>query len=817
MSMVFKIALSNMKYHKSKNVLTGIAVFLTTLLLFLVPTMGMDLINAQKAAVNELYPTWHALFRDVPEDTVVKMASQHLVEKYGLRSDLGYLVDEDAKIAMMYMDAQAVEMYKLQLSEGRLPEAENEIVVSSGILEALSLSGKIGDTVTIPYQVYRNGSLDYIQEKDFVICGFLPDTETNKEQNSYTALVSKLFFENEIPSEQIGYRFLFQIDTEYANDTEKMEICIKQLAEQFGVSEQDYNINKDYLWANYVDPSFVPIMAGIMLIIILAGIITIYSIYYITMGERVQEFGKIKAIGATTGQLRKIVLLEGFLVAGIAVPLGLLAGTLLAKYLFICIFKLYQNENIMISVIQGLIQRGEVQLIVPWIYLLTISVAMLTVFLSLLRPMIIASKVSEIEAMRYRGEPTTKKSRKGYCDITVTRLAKIHLADNKKKSMITICSMAITGLFFMVVATVLSCANPNEAADHSIMGEYQISPVIDNNDKEHPELEWSQVQKNNPLTEELKKQILQIDGINSVECYLGNDVESDAFDGDREGILGVPESGKELLENGIIEGKVTYKELQSGNKVIIDKNLLHWYPDLKIGDMIDVVTWDGDEKCRKQLEIAAIGDYDLGFTRYNYLIMADEGLRSFSRYNQNMYYRIIAKEKYDADVEAKLKKIVEENGRLQMVTWKSYYDEWNSAMTLTRGVCYAFLGILGAICIMNMINTMIHSVHVRKKELGMLQAVGMSDLQLLKMLQLEGLFYTAGTLIIAIGGGSVAGYPVFLWAREHGMFSIRNYHYPLGATLIMVALLVFVQIIMVFVIGKSVKKDSLIDRIRFEN
>lgn len=138
-------------------------------------------------------------------------------------------------------------------------------------------------------------------------------------------------------------------------------------------------------------------------------------------------------------------------------------------------------------------------------------------------------------------------------------------------------------------------------------------------------------------------------------------------------------------------------------------------------------------------------------------------------------------------------------------------------MTLTRCACYAFLGILGAICIMNMINTMIHSVHVRKKELGMLQAVGMSDSQLQLMLQLEGLFYTIGTLIVAVGGGSVAGYPVFIWAKDHGMFNIRNYHYPLTATLIMIAVLVVVQIIMILVIGKSVKKDSLIDRIRFDN
>ena len=40
---------------------------------------------------------------------------------------------------------------------------------------------------------------------------------------------------------------------------------------------------------------------------------------------------------------------------------------------------------------------------------------------------------------------------------------------------------------------------------------------------------------------------------------------------------------------------------------------------------------------------------------------------------------------------------------------------------------------------MNLVNTMINSVHVRRKELGMMQAIGMSDRQLVKMLQQEGL------------------------------------------------------------------------------
>lgn len=129
----------------------------------------------------------------------------------------------------------------------------------------------------------------------------------------------------------------------------------------------------------------------------------------------------------------------------------------------------------------------------------------------------------------------------------------------------------------------------------------------------------------------------------------------DAFDSNIEGVIGVLESGKELLKKGIIEGSITYEELKSGDKVIIDKNLLHWYPDLKIGDVIDVMVRDIDETYHKPLEIAAIGDYDLGFISNHYLIMAKEGLCSFSENNLNMYYRIFADKKYDADVEAKLK------------------------------------------------------------------------------------------------------------------------------------------------------------------
>ena len=85
----------------------------------------------------------------------------------------------------------------------------------------------------------------------------------------------------------------------------------------------------------------------------------------------------------------------------------------------------------------------------------------------------------------------------------------------------------------------------------------------------------------------------------------------------------------------------------------------------------------------------------------------------------------------------------------------------------------------------------------------------------MKMLQMEGLFYTAGTLLLAVGGGSLAGYPVFLYAKSNGMFNISNYHYPIVAAIVVSVALLLVQIVLALCIGKSVKRESLIERIRF--
>lgn len=818
MKMTTRVAYCNMRHYKSKNILIGIAIILTTLLLFVIPSIGKDMVEVNFAVINKIYPTWHALYRNVDESTVMKLAAHHDVKTYGLRSDAGYMNLEDATVSMMYMDRTGMELYKVKLKEGQLPQKENDIVVSKGILEALGQNGKIGDTITVPYQILKDDGLDYTKGKDFRICGFLADNESSKEQKQYTSLVSEAFLKAEIPVEQVKYRFLLQVNGQKGNTTADYTETIQNIARQFGISEDDMNINKEYLAANYVDPATIPVIVGIMLIVVLAGIITIYSVYYVSMNQRVREFGKLKAIGATKRQLRQIVLREGMGVALFAIPIGLLIGTVAVKVVLLQFVEHAKDSNVLITEAYKVVAKGEVQLYYWWIYLLAIAVTLCTVYLSLMKPMRMAAKVSEIEAMRYQGgSKRQKSSRKGYQFLNIGRLTKRNLAENKKKSTITIVSMAVTGIFVMMVATVLSCANPMESAKSSIVGQYEISPIVESGNKEHPEYEWAEVQKNNPLNEGLKQQIEELDGVERVDVFTALKVSGGPFEEKigTEFINGVPEEYAEELKKGITEGNVTYEELKSGDKVILDRALLHWYPDIKVGDKLKLNIHDGDNTFQKEIEVAAIGEYGTGLTNYNCLIMAKEGAEKLTINNSSSYFQVIADKDYDEALEASLQAIVDGSGRLQMRTWKNEYDTWENAIQMTRGACYAFIIILAAISIMNLINTMINSVHVRKKELGMMQAIGMSDRQLMKMLQLEGIFYTVGTLIISIGVGSLAGYPLFLYAKRTGMFDISTYHYPVTAAIIIILTLFVIQMLLAIFIAKSVRKDSLIERIRF--
>lgn len=62
-------------------------------------------------------------------------------------------------------------------------------------------------------------------------------------------------------------------------------------------------------------------------------------------------------------------------------------------------------------------------------------------------------------------------------------------------------------------------------------------------------------------------------------------------------------------------------------------------------------------------------------------------------------------------------------------------------------------------------------------------------------------------MIVAVGGGSIAGYPVFLWAKSNGILSIRDYHYPAVPALVVVVVLIVVQMMLTLALTKSLKNS----------
>lgn len=809
-------AMKNLRYNKSRNILIGIAISLTTLLLFLVPSVGYNAILLQNGAVNETYSTWHAVLGNVEAATLKELKVCSGLDEIGLTKNVERIVNVEKKIDLYYFNQESLTMNRMVLEAGRLPERKDEIVLSDEIMQLMGSKAGIGDSIKIPYQLRTQDGLDYAVTEEFTVCGLLPESKVQSEEKSYMGLVSESFLQANVEEEDLNYMIYIQISgIKKQWMTSDIDSKIYQIADDFQIDKENIKINEQYLAANYIDSSLVSGIAGILLIIVIAGIITIYSIYYISMVQNIQEYGKLKAIGATKKQIRQIVLKEGMLVAVIAIPIGLLAGSLCTKITIDKILDSSMGINTdLVATMKELIDLHKVTLYHWQLYVLAVAVSLITVIISLRKPMKIVGNMSTVEAIKHHGGKRHQNVLlKGYDFLNIQRLAVRNLTDNKKRTVITIMSMAVTGILYIAMATVLSCTSPEDAANNRMPGEYEIVINNEEGNKEHPEYAWNEVQKNNPLTDNLINKIQSLEGVEEVDVFQKASFTMDGWE-DTTSIVGLPKKYWNQVKKSIVEGKAEYSDLKSGEKVILNKSILYWYPNLKLGDRFSIQISDGDQKVEKTIEIIAIADVSDAIADYEVFITSNDVLKSWCENNQNYYFHVQAREKHNNMLEKQLQEVIGTDKRMQLATWESEYRMWESTFFIFNALCYGFIGILGAISIMNLINTMVNSIHTRKKELGIMQAIGLSEKQLTIMLQIESLVYTAGTLLISLGLGSLLGYGAFQYAKNEHLMNIRIYHFPIVQTLILVTLVVIVQLIISYTSGRFTKKEPLIDRIR---
>lgn len=821
MNTVNSTAWANLRKNRGRNMLTGTAILLTAFLLFTITTLGFGVIRFQFHAANQLYPTYHFMYRGVSGQTAAQLSHHAEIASLGLRQDTAEIVLDNARCRLIYLDETGLELGRIDLEKGRYPSATNEIAVSEGMLRTLGLNAGLGDSVTLDYQPVEAHGLGYEQQKTFVICGILPTPDTEDEYRLYSALVSRDFMLETLAEPDRLYRTMIRLKNPESLTTDAIVNKAETIAQAFSIPKGEISENTAYLIANYIDPSFYAAIAGILMVTILAGIITIYSIYYVSTMYKVQEYGKLKALGATQRQVRAIVFREGIFTAVFAVSPGLALGTAASLGGFYILLNSFARDDVLGDTLRSIYRSGELSLLQLWIYFFAAAVALGTTAIALMRPVHIAGRISPMEAMRYDGLGNSVKAkfRKGYEDVHLFRLMKANLARNKKRTVITLASLSITGILFLAVSAILSCANPDEIAHDRILHDLELSVYSISGDKMRPEYDWKSIQQQNPLNEEMKLRIGNMAGVSAIiEQPNTNVLLPDVYDGDAlwsTSISGIPPVLADTMEASVTEGRVTYEELLSGNRIIVNKKSFNWSPDWKVGSVIRMIIQDGEKEIPMEFQVAAIADPPAYLSHYASFMLPSSVLEEICSNNQTYYLSIAAEKENLADVEENLLSLTKENQFLRLHTYEEEKAERAELTVFTSAVCYIFLAVLGGICIMNLINTMINSVYVRRRELGMMQALGMSEKQLFLLFQMEGLFYTFGTLLLSLLFGSAAGYRFFRWGKDSGFLGIISFHYPFLQALFLFLIIAVIQFGMTWLLARSFRKQSIIERIHY--
>ena len=782
----------NLKSSKAKSVLICITIMLTTTLLTSVGIICNNWLKTNKAATIEYSGSFEGIYKRVNKDKLDIIKNNASIDQYGIYKAIGTSQYEDSNLGLIYADNTIKNMANIKFEDGTMPEKENEIAIESGYLNLLNNGAKIGDKIKLSYESLSTGE---IKEKEFILSGILQTSDISKAQKSYSAIISKSYFVSEEVDENTKYNVYINIVKPKKLTADEVKESILSIAKNMGIEEYDVRINTDYINASNPDPQVIAGGIIVALIIILSSMLVIYSIFYVSVINKVHEYGKLRAVGATKRQIRKIILREGFILSCISIPLGIAIGYLIGQ---VVILKALKMDRYGVGGMNIFIAIGVA------------VITVISVLLSLLKPMKMACNISPVEAMRYDGNDSKQKKRKGYEEINLKKITFANLSRNKKRTVITLLSLSLSGILFIVASTIMNCMNPeNMAKDHSLG---DITVYLDNYDwNEDGSNNLYDIQANNPLGKEMCERLENIPGVKKINMEKSAWASIDIGAGEKnlEDIQGFDKEFYDELSEHLVEGEINKEALESGEGIVYTHPSYAKEFGIKVGSTQVITIYDGKDSYKKEFTVLALVDIGGASIR-----IPESVMDSLIKTDTTIRVGLEVKKDMLKSVEEEIKNITDNDEYLSYGTLEDSIETYKKSMAITSVLIYSLVIIIGVIGLMNLINTMITSIITRKRELGILQAIGLSDKQLVKMLQIEGLFYTVGTLLITLTLGNILGYIAVIIFRNTGA-SYAIYDYPLTQTIIMIVAITLVQILITYMVTNNFKKDSLVDRIRY--
>ena len=144
----------------------------------------------------------------------------------------------------------------------------------------------------------------------------------------------------------------------------------------------------------------------------------------------------------------------------------------------------------------------------------------------------------------------------------------------------------------------------------------------------------------------------------------------------------------------------------------------------------------------------------------------------------------------------------------------TYAGEFEStrSMFLLLGVAMSF--IVGLVGVLNFFNAILTGITARRRELAVLQSIGMTARQLRTMLALEGLFYTVGAALLALALIVVTA--PFVGPALNGLIWFFTYHFTIWPIAVVLPLFGALGILIPVLSCRAAQRYSVVERLRQE-
>ena len=775
-----KLAKKSLQSEKRRNLMVVIAVALAAFLICFTGIVSTSLTQMQR---NQVVDTYEAVWLGVEENDIETLKGLPEFERVGGYYMLGEELSEQGYHASyVYCDAQMMEITKAQMNllEGRVPEKANEVVVSEYFLSTYGNNAKIGDTVTLDTESFHG---------DYVVTGIM-DSVNEKEANTCAIILSNAALTEWNGFDPAGYRAYVHFKNSDQLGEELMTSYCREIAEEYQLPMP--KMNSKYF--AYASKSFdFALMAGVIALVLIGGYIVIQSIFRISINDKIQSYGQLRTIGATPKQIKRIVKNEGRKLGSI----GILIGTVLG----ICGgFLLFSKGFNAVSYVATVI--------------LTLISSWLMVSISIRKPVKIAAGISPIEAVRFTPAQKAIRSRKKNIKLNPVSMGIANFKRDRKKTISIVASLSIGGILLMVVSSIVLVRSPEQIARlYFPDSDYKIYLQ---------DLSEEMLVKGNPLNEELKQEVLSIDGVTDIivaRQSLYTSIKTDA--NQNSGICDtLTDQNYAMVEAALTAGTMP---TDSHSIVIHDKIAAH-FEDMGVGSTVEFSSVDGKQSipvtisgmfsASKMPVIFGHGrshtDGSVFFAPKDLFCELHPEITTF-----DYSWSIVSDPKKDETVKAELKNIVAEHSNLAL-------DEIDTAIAAEKSqnsVAFGSMQVLSWLVflfgVINLINTTLSNQMSRKQENSVLRSIGLTQKQLCKMNICEGLCYAFfATLAILIVGLPIS----VVVSREMGSATLHGkvvpYQFPVLEMGLFILVLFGMELILSVWTIRRQKKQSLIEQMR---